>query len=337
MTGAPLLRVSGLHVDYAGKNRMLQPSAAPIQAVQGLDLEVRRGQIHGLAGESGSGKSTLARSLVQLIAPSAGAIELDGLSVNASERAGKRQARRRIQLIFQDPGSSLSPRRTIAQSLREPARHFGLDYSDAHLVSILHAVGLDASALKRQPRAFSSGQRQRIAIARALVCEPDLLIADEALAALDVSVQAQVMELLRNLCKERDMGILLISHDLAVLRENAQVLSIMYRGRIVEQGLSERVFESPAHPYTRQLLAALPRLDPALPRANSDPGAGLAERHSGPGCVFQHRCTLVKKQCRTIMPQRRAVPAHTEHHVECHVDQYGLELIAEPGGSKEAT
>ena len=214
----------------------------------------------------------------------------------------------------------MSPRRTIAQSLREPARHFGLDDSDAHLGSALEAVGLDRSALARQPRAFSSGQRQRIAIARALVCEPDLLVADEALAALDVSIQAQIMELLRRLCRDRSMGILLISHDLAVLRENAASISVMYRGRIVEHGNGPAVFRSAAHPYTRQLLAALPRLDPSLPGVMVDPGAGLAERHSGPGCVFQHRCPVVQDHCRVTTPGRRPVPDQPEHHVECHLD-----------------
>jgi len=322
MNKAPLLRITGLHVSYAGSRSFLQPGKSPIHAVQGVDLELARGQIHGLAGESGSGKSTLARSLVQLARPTAGEILLDGISVHGNDPLIQRQARRRIQLIFQDPGTSLSPRRTIAQTLREPARHFGLDDSDAHLGAVLKAVGLDSSALGRQPREFSSGQRQRIAIARALVCEPDLLVADEALAALDVSVQAQVMALLRGLCKERAMGILLISHDLALLRENAQWLSVMYRGRIVEQGRAGQVFQGAAHPYTRQLLAALPRLDPSIPTAQIEPGAGLAERRSGPGCVFQHRCRLVHDRCRIETPEPRAVPGSTDHHLECFSDEF---------------
>lgn len=321
MNKASLLRVSGLHVTYAGNRNLLQRGKSPVHAVQGLDLELARGQIHGLAGESGSGKSTLARSLVQLARPTAGDICLDGISVHGNDPEIQRQARRRIQLIFQDPGTSLSPRRTIAQILREPARHFGLDDSDAHLASVLMSVGLDAGTLDRQPREFSSGQRQRIAIARALVCEPDLLVADEALAALDVSVQAQVMTLLRDLCKQRAMGILLISHDLALLKENAHSLSVMYRGRLVEQGPTETVFQSPAHPYTRQLLAALPRLDPSIPALKIDPGAGLAERRSGPGCVFQHRCRLVHDRCRTSTPERRLVPGSTDHHLECFSDE----------------
>lgn len=321
MSTTPLLRVSQMHLTHAGRRGLLQPSTAPVRALQGLDLLLERGQIHGLAGESGSGKSTLARSLVQLAQPDAGDALLDGVSIYRGDPEARRQARRRIQLIFQDPGTSLSPRRTIAQSLREPARHFGLDDSNARLAGILEAVGLDAGALARQPREFSSGQRQRIAIARALVCEPDLLVADEALAALDVSVQAQVMELLRGLSKDRAMGILLISHDLALLRENADVLSIMYRGRVVEQGPCEPLFQAPAHPYTRQLFAALPRLDPSLPRTVIEVGAGLAERRSGPGCVFQHRCGLVHEACRRSAPARRPLPGKPDHHVECHHDE----------------
>lgn len=314
-----LLEIRDLHAGYARKRAWTGTRQAPVRALQGVSLTLERGSIHGLAGESGSGKSTLARALVQLVRDARGSVMLDGQELFAAQSkvspAISRDARRRIQLIFQDPGASLSPRRTIAQSLREPAQHFDLPHGDADLIAALEAVGLDGTALARRPRAFSSGQRQRIAIARALICKPDVLIADEALAALDVSVQAQVLALLHELCRERDLGILLISHDLAVLRENAGMLSVMYRGRLVEQGPAERVFRQPAHPYTRQLLANVPNGQPPLA---SD--TGLAIHSADPGCVFRHRCPLAFDRCAEQQPERRALPQDADHHLECHLD-----------------
>jgi len=318
-TEAPLLAVRGLRSGYAGHRSWLPGRDRPVEAVRGVSLDLHPGRMHGLAGESGSGKSTLARTLVGLVPASGGSVRLDGREVVGPDRAALREARRRIQLVFQDPATALSPRRTIAQTLREPARHFGLDDSEARLVSVLEAVGLDASALPRLPRQFSSGQRQRIAIARALVSDPDLLVADEALASLDVSVQAQVLEVLRTLRDERGMAVLLISHDLAVLRENADDVSVMYRGHLVEQAPTEQLFRSPAHPYTRQLLAAMARLDPVATAAPVEAGAGLAPPLDGPGCVFRARCTDALPRCERRAPPRLELPGALPHRVECHL------------------
>ncbi len=230
--------------------------------VHGVSMDLHAGRIHGLAGESGSGKSTLARTLVGLVSAVSGSVRLAGRELLEGHRVQGADARRRIQLVFQDPAASLSPRRTIAQILREPARHFGLDSSAAALSRVLETVGLDDAALERLPSQFSSGQRQRIAIARALICEPDLLIADEALASLDVRVQAQVLDVFRRLRDQHGLCLLLISHDLAVLAENADDTSVMHQGRLVEQGPTRRLFEQPTHPYTRQLLDAVPRFEP---------------------------------------------------------------------------
>ncbi len=315
---APLLEIRDLHGGYR-RGGWVPGRSRWHEAVRGVSLDLFPGTFHGLAGESGSGKSTLARALVQLVRPTSGSLRLDGQELLGASTAGLREARRRIQLVFQDPATALSPRRSVAQILREPAQHFGLDASDDRLVAALEAVGLDAAALPRRPRQFSSGQRQRIAIARALVCEPDVLVADEALSALDVSVQARVLEVLRTLQRDRGLCLLLISHDLAVLRENADDVGIMYGGRLVEHGPTARLFEHPAHPYTRQLLAALPRLDPATTVAAPPPGAGLAGPIRDGGCVFQARCPDVMAQCATRIPAATRLPGARDHRVECHL------------------
>jgi peptide/nickel transport system ATP-binding protein len=283
-----------------------------------MDLLCHAGEIHGLAGESGSGKSTLARALVGLVPVRQGTIRLAGPGAADPPTDDPRQL---VQLVFQDPSAALSPRRTVAQTLEEAARHFGLPSERSDLAAALAAVGLDASALDRLPRQFSSGQRQRIALARALICEPRVLVADEALASLDVSVQARILALLRTLRDERRLAILLISHDLAVLRENADRLSVMYRGRCVESGPAETVFGSPAHPYTRQLIDALPRLQPGARRraGRRPPVPGIASQATGPGCAFRARCSEATARCSREPPQLALISGTVDHHVECHL------------------
>lgn len=315
---AALLTVDNLHVAYRRSGKWLGGRDRWHEAVRGVSLALTAGTIHGLAGESGSGKSTVARTLVQLIAARQGSVRLEGHELLGARGSTLREARRRIQLVFQDPGAALSPRRTVAQTLAEPARHFGLDASRERLVGVLGAVGLDDSALDRLPGQFSSGQRQRIAIARALICDPDVLIADEALSALDVSVQARILSLLRSLRDEHGLAILLISHDLAVLRENADHVSVMYRGRCVEQGPAHRLFAAPAHPYTRQLMAALPSLDPGSPPQSPSPTAALAADAVTTGCAFRPRCDAAFAPCAERVPGRSIVSGDRRHHVECH-------------------
>jgi oligopeptide/dipeptide ABC transporter ATP-binding protein len=283
-----------------------------------MDLECHAGEIHGLAGESGSGKSTLARALVGLVPVRQGAIRL---TAPGETRSPAGDPRRLVQLVFQDPSAALSPRRTVAQTLAEAAEHFGLPSGRSHLASTLASVGMDAAALDRLPRQFSSGQRQRIALARALICEPRVLVADEALASLDVSVQARILALLRNLRDERQLAILLISHDLAVLRENADRMSVMYRGRCVESGPVEAVFGHPAHPYTQQLIEALPRLQPGAGGATGErpPLPGIASRTTESGCAFRSRCTAAFSRCSLEAPDQTAVSGTVNHHVECHL------------------
>lgn len=315
----PLLTLRDLEGSYGRRSALWRKGDRPVRALRGVSLDLHAGRMFGLAGESGSGKSTLARMLVRLVPAQGGSVRLEGEELLHARGTVEREARRRIQLVFQDPASALSPRRTVAQSLAEPARHFGLDASPDVLTNALEAVGLDASALQRYPRQFSSGQRQRIAIARALVCDPDLLIADEALSALDVFVQAQVLEVLKNLRDRRGMSILLISHDLAVLAQHADDIGVMYRGHLVEQAPARQLITAPAHPYTRQLLAALPRLDPAIPLAAPEPDAALAGPAEGPGCVFAPRCPEAFDRCDREASRPHRAPGDRAHHVECHL------------------
>ena len=314
----PVLRVDALHCTYRPRRRGWLSPAPEVHAVRGVDLRLHPGEIHGLAGESGSGKSTLARALVGLVPVRQGAIHLTAPGAAGQPSGDPRQL---IQLVFQDPAAALSPRRTVAQTLEEAASHFGLPADRSHLAAALDAVGLEASALDRLPRQFSSGQRQRIALARALICQPRVLVADEALASLDVSVQARILALLRALRDERRLAILLISHDLAVLRENADQVSVLYRGRCVESGPVESVFSRPAHPYTRQLIEALPRLQPGAGSAagKRPPLPGLAARSPEPGCAFRARCAEALERCSREAPGQAAVFDDADHHVECHL------------------
>lgn len=265
-TEPALLSVHDLRVVYPRPGTWPGSRRDRVEAVRGVSLALHRGRIHGLAGASGCGKSTVARALIQLVPASGGSVQLEGRELLGADRALLAEARRRIQLVFQDPGAALSPRRSVAQTLFEAARHFGLPADRDRLVDALEAVQLDATALDRLPSQFSSGQRQRIAIARALICEPDLLVADEALASLDVHVQARILRLLCGLRDERGLSILLISHDLAVLRENADTISVMMEGECVETAAAARLFAGAEHPYSRRLVAAVPRLDGAAGR-----------------------------------------------------------------------
>lgn len=313
-----VLVVDSLHCRYPRRGLARWRGDRPADAVGGVNLQLQAGEIHGLAGESGSGKSTLARALVGLVPIRSGSVRFPTPDKPAG-RLSVKDARRRVQLVFQDPSAALSPRRTVAETLVEAARHFGLPADRRRLEEALTDVGLDASALDRLPRQFSSGQRQRIALARALICEPRILVADEPLASLDVSVQARILELLRHLRDERQLAILLISHDLAVLRENADQVSVMYRGRCVESGPVQAVFEHPAHPYTRQLIRALPRLRTAARESDTQqlPFPGIAPRTTEAGCAFRRRCPEALPRCSAEAPGPVDVSGAPGHHVEC--------------------
>jgi len=303
-----LLEVDNLHVHYTlrgGVGRRARGKHAEIlRAVDGVDLELVQGEMLGLVGESGCGKSTLGRAIVGLCNPTEGTVSYRGEALTAKRERSKR---RRIQMVFQDPYSSLNPRMTVKQTLAELLKAHDMvpkDAIDARCRELLDLVGLGSRALDAHPRQFSGGQRQRVSIARALALEPELLIADEPVSALDVSVQATVLNLLEELREKLGLTVLLIAHNMAVVRHVADRVAVMYLGRIVEQGPVDQLFTDPRHPYTRGLLTAVPRLVPG----RESQSTGVVGDPPSPidlpaGCRFHPRCPIAQEPlCSTEDP-----------------------------------
>jgi len=290
-----------------------------LHAVDGVDLQVMPGEALGLVGESGSGKSTLARAIVGLQPLSRGSIRFEGTTLPASR---SRPQRRRIQMVFQDPYSSLNPRMTVHQVLRELLRVHHVvpkDRVDERCRELLDLVGLRHDSLDSYPRQFSGGQRQRVAIARALALQPDVLVADEPVSALDVSVQATILNLLRDLQRELGLTLLFIAHNLAVVRHLCDRVAVMYLGRIVEVARTEELFANPRHPYTQGLLQAIPRLQPGrASEAVAVEGDPPSPMNLPTGCRFHPRCPLSQPICHTDDPGLTAGPATSEHIAACH-------------------
>ena len=258
----PLLEVEDLVAHYPPRRQLLGQRGSPVRAVDGIDLQIRRGQTLGLVGESGCGKTTLGLSILRLIEPTRGQVRFDGVLINQLAPAAMQRLRSRMQIVFQDPYGSLNPRLTVVQALVEPMKIYGLGANPAErrqrAIDLLHQVGLKKSHLERFPHEFSNGQRQRICIARALSVEPEFIICDECVSALDVSVQAKILNLLLDLQQQHHLSYLFISHDLSVIRFMADEAAVMHRGKIIERGRPEQIFRQPAHQYTRALLAAAP-------------------------------------------------------------------------------
>jgi oligopeptide transport system ATP-binding protein len=320
----PLLEVNGLSKHFAARRGFLdvarQCDGAVLRALDNVSFAVRRGETLGVVGESGCGKSTLARCLVRLHEPGGGRIRFDGQDVLTLQGADRQRYHRRVQMAFQDPYSSLNPRMTVGQALAEAIRFHALRPAAlvmARVAELLDLVGLPANAAARYPREFSGGQRQRIGIARALAVEPDMLIADEIVSALDVSVQAQIINLLLDLQSRLHLTILFIAHDLRVVRHISHRVAVMYLGSIVEIGETEKLFARPAHPYTAALLAAAPEMDPAC-RGTRDAIAGeLPSPFAIPtGCAFRTRCSRASDRCAAIRPSLAA--AGDGRLVACH-------------------
>jgi oligopeptide/dipeptide ABC transporter ATP-binding protein len=316
-----LLETVGLHVHYelrggvARRARGLGPEV--LRAVDGVDLTIERGETLGLVGESGCGKSTLGRAIVGLERPAAGELRYRGEPLGA---ARDRAQRRRIQMVFQDPYSSLNPRMTVRQTLSELLRAHRLlpkTAIEARCRELVDLVGLGPRALDAHPRQFSGGQRQRVAIARALALEPELLVADEPVSALDVSVQATVLNLLDELRAKLGLTVLLIAHNMAVVRHVSDRVAVMYLGRIVETAPTDELFTNPRHPYTRGLLTAVPRLVPGRVSESvavaGDPPSPIALPS---GCRFHPRCPIAQEPLCSTEDPALAGPAH--HHAACH-------------------
>jgi oligopeptide transport system ATP-binding protein len=320
-----LLQVDNLQKTFSvrrsPRERMRRGEAPRAVAVDGVSFTVARRETLGIVGESGSGKTTLARCLIRLVEPDAGSIRFSGIEVTGASQADLQRIRRRVQMVFQDPYSSLNPRVQVGDAIAEPALvHRVVDRSrrKQHAERMLELVGLPASAADRYPRQLSGGQRQRVAIARALSLEPEFLIADEPVSALDVSIQAQILNLLEDLASSLALTMVFIAHQLSVVRHVSDRVAIMYLGRIVEIASSERVFVSPQHPYTVGLLEAAPRPDPE--RRHRSPalkGDVPSPIRIPSGCRFRARCRYAEDRCATDDPALRQVA--DEHFVACHV------------------
>ena len=304
-----LVEASGLTRIY----RMARPhpfaARTALRAVDDVSLAVAKGRSFGVVGESGSGKSTLARLVMALERPDGGTVRFAGEDLFALRPAELRARRRGFQMVFQDPYGSLDPRLAVARIVAEPldVAEPGLGGGErlARVREMLDAVGLPADAAQRYPHEFSGGQRQRIAIARALITHPDLIVLDEAVSALDVSVQAQVLNLLLELEEKRGLTYFFISHNLAVIEHVAAEVAVMYRGRVVESGAAREVFEQPAHPYTQALVAAIP--DPLAPGRRPSLALRDASEGAAGGCAFAPRCPRAEARCRESVPPLREV------------------------------
>ncbi len=320
-----LIRVTGLVKHYDSRRgawgRMTGNPGALVQAVNGVTLDIGRGETVGLIGESGCGKSTLGRAILRLHEPTSGKVEFDGVDVTALGGAELKAMRRRMQIIFQDPYASLNPRKTVAEIVGLPLKlHAVARGSEARdrVAAMVENVGLRTEHLNRYPHEFSGGQRQRIGIARALILNPQFLVCDEPVSALDVSIQAQILHLLETLRRELGLTYLFVSHDIAVIGYVSERIAVMYLGEIVEYGPTRLILESPRHPYTQALLSAIPRVDHV--------GAHARVRLQGdlpspidppPGCRFHTRCPQATERCRVEAP--RSVRLADGRMAACHL------------------
>ena len=319
----PLVAVRDLVTHFVRRTGLLGARRETVQAVNGVSFDIAARETLGLVGESGCGKTTLGRTILRLVDRTSGEVRFDGQDLFALDPAALRRVRRRMQVVFQDPDGSLDPRQSIGRAVREGIEVHRLARgaeADRRVEALLEEVGLPAGSAARYPHEFSGGQRQRAAIARALAVEPEFLVCDEPVSALDVSVQAQVLNLLVDLQSRRGLSYLFIPPDLAVIRHIAPRVAVMYLGRIVEQGPADRIYRQPLHPYTQALLTAVPVPDPGKGRQRivlaGDPPSPV---HPPPGCPFHPRCQHPGKDetCRTVRPELRELG--TGHFVACHL------------------
>jgi peptide/nickel transport system ATP-binding protein len=330
-----LLEIRGLEVHFPiRKGILLERQVGAVRAVDGVDLDVDKGTTLGIVGESGCGKSTLGRAVLRLVEPTAGTVRFDGQDLSTLRAEPMRKIRRRMQMVFQDPMSSLDPRQSVASVIAEPLRTHGLARKgkdlDKRVRELLDTVGMPASAASRYPHEFSGGQRQRIGIARALALQPELIIADEPVSALDVSIQAQVVNLLEELQDRLGLTYIVIAHDLAVVRHISDNVAVMYLGSVVEIAPSASVYEVPLHPYTISLLSAIPIPDPVVEEQRERillRGDIPSPANPPSGCRFHTRCPFRQPtRCDDEVPVLREIQGQEKgHRVACH---YAEQILA---------
>ena len=316
--GPMLLRVEDLHVELGGGRRK-----KPVQAVSGLSFDIAEGETLGLVGESGCGKTTTGRAILRLQKVTSGRVLFESEDLSSVSAGKLRRLRRHIQVVFQDPRSSFNPRRSVDQSLEEPLKIWGMGSGQERrsaVASVLSSVGVsDSMRLDRRPNEFSGGQAQRLSIARTLLMDPQIIVCDEVVSALDVSIQAQILNLLMDLKKERGLSLLFISHDLAVVKNISDRIAVMYMGKLCEIAPSDSLYERPLHPYTRILFDAVPVPDPSLkPVPHEEPSLAESVSPTDPpsGCRFRLRCPIAQERCAKEEPQVREMGEN--HFVACH-------------------
>ncbi|MCZ2260250.1 ABC transporter ATP-binding protein [Sporosarcina sp. G11-34] len=321
----PLLKVDGLKKYFPVKKGLLARTVGHVKAVDDVSFYVNKGETLGIVGESGCGKSTTGRMLLRLLEPTEGKVEFDGKDLTSLSSGEMRKVRSDIQMVFQDPYASLNPRHTIEKILGEPLLVHGVKSAKERRRKVhefLKVVGLNADHAKRYPHQFSGGQRQRIGIARALMTNPKLIIADEPVSALDVSIQAQVLNLMQDLQKEYNLTYIFIAHDLGVVRHISDRVGVMYLGKIVEMAESETMYANPLHPYTQALLSAVPVPDPDFEKKEILLEGDIPNPADPPtGCMFHTRCPYKMDICTTVIPQLQEMDKG--HSVACHL--YGEE------------
>ena len=325
MTEKPLIRINKLNVEFP-LGRTLFGKPPMLSAVNDVSLDIMPGQFYGLVGESGSGKTTLGKAILRAVHISSGEITFDDSDVNydvgSLAKKELKNYRKLAQLIFQDPYAALSPRMTVRDIIAEPLEVMGLtktrEETDERVRDIAEKCRLNLEHLRRFPHAFSGGQRQRISIARTLVCNPKFVVADESVAALDVSIQADILNLLQSLQEQLGLTFLFISHDLSVVAHICDHVAVMYLGTLVESAPTRKLFDNPSHPYTKALLSAIPSLDPDdRGKAQKLEGEIPSPANPPPGCKFHTRCPLAEERCRTEVPQWRELSK--DHYAACHL------------------